>query len=63
MRKEPAVFHVNGRTYEVLVEANLTLLDLLRDRLGLTGIPFTIQLIDDFTLASETYRSTPTFKW
>jgi carbon-monoxide dehydrogenase small subunit len=37
MRKEPAVFHVNGRTYEVLVEANLTLLDLLRDRLGLTG--------------------------
>jgi sulfite reductase beta subunit len=39
------------------------------DRVGwerffdLTGIPFSVQLIDDFTLASETYRSTPTFKW
>ncbi len=29
----------------------------------LTGIPFTVQLIDDFTLAPETFRSTPTFKW
>jgi len=37
VRKEPALFNINGRTYEVLVEANLTLLDLLRDRLGLTG--------------------------
>jgi len=39
------------------------------DRIGwerffsLTGIPFAVQLIDDFTLASETYRSTPAFKW
>jgi len=39
------------------------------DRIGwerffdLTGIPFTVQLIDDFTLATETFRSTPTFKW
>ncbi len=39
------------------------------DRIGwerfftLTGIEFKEQLIDDFTLASETYRSTPTFKW
>jgi sulfite reductase beta subunit len=39
------------------------------DRIGwerffdLTGIPFTVQLIDDFTLASETFRSTPAFKW
>jgi sulfite reductase beta subunit len=39
------------------------------DRVGwerffeLTGIPFTVQLIDDFTLAPDTYRSTPTFKW
>jgi len=37
MTKEPAVFLVNGRSYEVLVESNLTLLELLRDRLGLTG--------------------------
>ena len=29
----------------------------------LSGIPFTAQLIDDFTLASDTFRSTPTFKW
>lgn len=39
------------------------------DRIGwerffdLTGIPFTVQLIDDFTLATETFRSTPAFKW
>jgi sulfite reductase beta subunit len=39
------------------------------DRVGwerffaLTGIPFTAQVIDDFTLAPDTYRSTPTFKW
>jgi sulfite reductase beta subunit len=39
------------------------------DRIGwerffdLSGIPFAVQLIDDFTLASETFRSTPTFKW
>jgi sulfite reductase beta subunit len=39
------------------------------DRIGwerffdITGIPFTMQLIDDFTLAPETFRSTPTFKW
>jgi sulfite reductase beta subunit len=39
------------------------------DRIGwerffdLTAIPFTLQLIDDFTLATETFRSTPTFKW
>jgi sulfite reductase beta subunit len=29
----------------------------------LSGIPFTVQLIDDFTLAPDTFRSTPTFKW
>jgi dissimilatory sulfite reductase beta subunit len=29
----------------------------------LTGIPFTSQHIDDYTLATETFRSTPTFKW
>jgi sulfite reductase beta subunit len=39
------------------------------DRIGwerffsLTGIPFSVQHIDDFTLASETFRSTPAFKW
>ncbi|NLG74164.1 MAG: dissimilatory-type sulfite reductase subunit beta [Chloroflexi bacterium] len=29
----------------------------------LTNIEFKAQLIDDFTLASETHRSTPAFKW
>jgi len=29
----------------------------------LTGIEFTSQHIDDFTHATETFRSTPTFKW
>lgn len=29
----------------------------------ISGIPFTEQVIDDFTLASETFRSTPAFKW
>ncbi|MCL5075805.1 MAG: dissimilatory-type sulfite reductase subunit beta [Chloroflexi bacterium] len=29
----------------------------------LTGIPFTEQLIDDFTFATETFRTTPAFKW
>jgi sulfite reductase beta subunit len=39
------------------------------DRIGwerffeLANIPFSVQLIDDFTLAPDTYRSTPTFKW
>lgn len=39
------------------------------DRIGwerffdLTGIEFKEQLIDDYALASETFRSTPTFKW
>jgi sulfite reductase beta subunit len=39
------------------------------DRIGwerffdLTGIEFKPQLIDDYTLASETYRSAPAFKW
>ena len=37
MRKAAATFIVNGRSYEELVPANMTLLELLRDRLGLTG--------------------------
>jgi len=37
MRKGITTFIVNGVTYEELVPANMTLLELLRDRLGLTG--------------------------
>ncbi len=28
-----------------------------------TGLPFTFQHIDDFVIARETFRTTPTFKW
>ena len=37
MKKEIATFIVNGRTHEEIIESNMTLLDLLRDKLGLTG--------------------------
>ncbi|MFC2068379.1 (2Fe-2S)-binding protein [Chloroflexota bacterium] len=37
MRKEMATFIVNGMSYEELIESNMTLLELLRDKLGLTG--------------------------
>jgi xanthine dehydrogenase iron-sulfur cluster and FAD-binding subunit A len=36
-RKEATTFIVNGRKYEESVPANMTLLELLRDHLGLTG--------------------------
>jgi aerobic-type carbon monoxide dehydrogenase small subunit (CoxS/CutS family) len=37
MRKEAANFVVNGITYELLIDSNTTLLELLRGKLGLTG--------------------------
>lgn len=37
MKKELIELRVNGRTYEVAVEANALLLDVLRRDLGLTG--------------------------
>jgi carbon-monoxide dehydrogenase small subunit len=37
MRKGVATFIVNGVSYEELVPANMTLLELIRDRLRLTG--------------------------
>jgi carbon-monoxide dehydrogenase small subunit len=37
MKKEVATFIVNGSSYEVIIEPNMTLLELLRERLGLTG--------------------------
>lgn len=36
-RKVPVTLRVNGEQYDVLVEARRTLLDTLRDNLGLTG--------------------------
>ena len=38
MRKEIATFPVNGVSCEEIVESNMTRLELLRDKLGLTGI-------------------------
>ena len=37
MKEQPAKFIVNGRTYEALIEPRMTLLDVLRDKLDLTG--------------------------
>ena len=37
MRKQVAKFTINGFEYEELIESNMTLLELLRDRLDLTG--------------------------
>jgi aerobic carbon-monoxide dehydrogenase small subunit len=37
VRKEIASFVINGIRYEELIGSNMTLLELLRDRLGLTG--------------------------
>lgn len=37
MRKEIATFIVNGLPHEELIESNMTLLELLRDKMGLTG--------------------------
>jgi carbon-monoxide dehydrogenase small subunit len=37
MRKEIATFIVNGVSHEILILSNMTLLEVLRDTLGLTG--------------------------
>lgn len=37
MRKEIAKFIVNGREYEILIEPQMTLVEVLRDELDLTG--------------------------
>jgi carbon-monoxide dehydrogenase small subunit len=37
MKKQIAEFIVNGRAYEVLIEPRMTLLELLRDKLDLSG--------------------------
>lgn len=37
MKEQPATFIVNGRTYEALIEPRMTLLEVLRDKLDLTG--------------------------
>ncbi len=37
MKEQPAKFIVNGRTYEALIEPRMTLLEVLRDKLDLTG--------------------------
>jgi aerobic carbon-monoxide dehydrogenase small subunit len=37
MKKEIAVFNVNGKPYETIITPNMTLSELLRDKLDLTG--------------------------
>lgn len=38
--KQLACFVVNGKPYEVMLEPNMTLLEVLRDQLGLTGAKY-----------------------
>lgn len=40
MRKEIAKFTVNGRTYEVPIESHETLIEVIRDKLDLTGTKY-----------------------
>ncbi len=40
MRKEIANFIVNGKPYEVIIESRMLLIDVLRDKLGLTGTKY-----------------------
>jgi carbon-monoxide dehydrogenase small subunit len=40
MRKQIAEFIVNGRPYQVILESHMTLLDVLRDQIGLTGTKY-----------------------
>jgi len=37
MRKEMATFIVNGESHEIIIQSNMTLLEVLRETLGLTG--------------------------
>lgn len=37
MKEQIAKFIVNGRTYEIVIEPHMTLLEVLRDKLDLTG--------------------------
>ncbi len=40
MIKELANFRVNGRSYEVIIEPQMLLIDVLRDKLGLMGTKY-----------------------
>jgi carbon-monoxide dehydrogenase small subunit len=40
LTKRIAVFRVNGSDYEVIVEPHMLLIDVLRDKLGLTGTKY-----------------------
>ena len=40
MKKQVANFIVNGRAYELLIEPRMTLLELLRNEIGLTGTKY-----------------------
>jgi aerobic carbon-monoxide dehydrogenase small subunit len=40
MRKERAKFIVNGRSYEVIIEPHMLLVDVLREKIGLTGTKY-----------------------
>jgi carbon-monoxide dehydrogenase small subunit len=40
MRKERTNFIINGRSYEVIIEPHMLLVDVLREKIGLTGTKY-----------------------
>jgi len=40
MKKEVVVLKVNGKSYELIIESHMLLVDVLRDKLGLTGTKY-----------------------
>ena len=40
MKKERANFMVNGKLYEIIIEPRMLLVDVLRERMGLTGTKY-----------------------
>jgi aerobic carbon-monoxide dehydrogenase small subunit len=40
MAKQIATFQVNGQSYDVIIEPHMLLIDVLRDKLGLTGTKY-----------------------
>ena len=40
MKKEVATFNINGQSYEVIIEPHMLLVDVIRDKIGLTGTKY-----------------------
>ena len=40
MKKEVATFIINGKTYDAIIEPHMLLVDVIRDKIGLTGTKY-----------------------